>query len=651
MPARLGIITGNLAAYGPGGALMINHANGRVFDGLRARFPGARLAIPVLPNVLDSMTHPLGFEVDDVVALPPLRSTIAAQKYYPATRRLLHGFARDCDLLFVKIPFQLPDTLRSLGKPKVLHAVTDPVECVACSPDYQGVRRLAAAAFARRGERLMADLVAEPSTRLVANGTPLWKKLRGRNGRIVVSSCLRHSEMDEPGNRPLHRRPRLLFVGYVRPEKGIHVLIDAFETLRATRPLELTIVGATDRHETGAESALRRRVAASPFECDIHLRGMMPFGAPLFDLYRSHDVLVCPSLSEGTPRVLVEARGFGCAVVASSAGGIPQSLTDGVDGLLVPPGDSPSLARAIARVLEDEVLRHKLVTAGHDSARRLSLDAFVAELADEVDALGHVDRARVAPVCNRQADASQRRYEHAGPESSDYRNRGRLLLDIVRRHVPAGGHILDVGCGSGHISVALARAGFQVTACDVSPRMVDIARRTLRRAGVAVPVTEGDCVDVAGVPRFDAVVAAGVLDRASQGGELIAQLSKCVRAGGLVAVSSRNRDDSFVSLANPVKHAMASVLARVSRRPNYRDIANHDGLARDVVTVVEMAEGAGLKVIETAFYTLGARFWHFWFPPLALVPWLDKQAASSRWRHQGSAFFMVARKGTPETSG
>ena len=92
---------------------------------------------------------------------------------------------------------------------------------------------------------------------------------------------------------------------------------------------------------------------------------MIEFGEPnLFELYRSHDVFVLPSLSEGTPRTLVEARAFGCPVVATRVGGIPSSVQHGVNGLLVPPNDSQGLASAVERVLSEEPLRLKLIAEG-----------------------------------------------------------------------------------------------------------------------------------------------------------------------------------------------------------------------------------------------------------------------------------------------
>jgi SAM-dependent methyltransferase len=70
-------------------------------------------------------------------------------------------------------------------------------------------------------------------------------------------------------------------------------------------------------------------------------------------------------------------------------------------------------------------------------------------------------------------------YARVAPDGADA-----LEMDLVCRHVRAGGRLLDVGCGAGREAVAFARAGFQVVGIDIAPGMVEAARATADRAGV-----------------------------------------------------------------------------------------------------------------------------------------------------------------------
>ena len=191
--------------------------------------------------------------------------------------------------------------------------------------------------------------------------------------------------------------PRLLFVGYLRPEKGIETLIEAFFQLRRQRPLRLTLVGGADR-AGGAGQRVQEAIARSPFRDDVAQLGMMEFGPQLFDLYRTHDVFVLPSLSEGTPRTLVEARAFGCPVVASRVGGVPSSVEHERDGLLVEPRNAGALATEIARLLDDKVLRQRLIEHGLQRARETTLERFADQLVEELRA------CRLKDECRRMKD-------------------------------------------------------------------------------------------------------------------------------------------------------------------------------------------------------------------------------------------------------
>jgi glycosyltransferase involved in cell wall biosynthesis len=81
---------------------------------------------------------------------------------------------------------------------------------------------------------------------------------------------------------------------------------------------------------------------------------------------------VLPSTREAQGISLLEAMARGVPVVASAVGGIPEVVTDGVDGRLVPPGDSDALADAIVELLRDDELRLRLGEAG----RRTVVDQF-----------------------------------------------------------------------------------------------------------------------------------------------------------------------------------------------------------------------------------------------------------------------------------
>ena len=86
------------------------------------------------------------------------------------------------------------------------------------------------------------------------------------------------------------------------------------------------------------------------------------------------DIFLLPSKWEGMPMTVIEAMGTGLPVVASRVGGVPDMVTDGESGLLIPP-TAEALAQAIERLVKDEALRERLGTQARQEARRFSIEA------------------------------------------------------------------------------------------------------------------------------------------------------------------------------------------------------------------------------------------------------------------------------------
>lgn len=93
-------------------------------------------------------------------------------------------------------------------------------------------------------------------------------------------------------------------------------------------------------------------------------------------------VFVLPSYDEGLPMALLEAMAVGLVPITTPVGGIPEAVTDGVDGLLVPPGDTAALAAALARVAGDPQDRAALAAAARARAADFEISGWYARLGD-----------------------------------------------------------------------------------------------------------------------------------------------------------------------------------------------------------------------------------------------------------------------------
>jgi glycosyltransferase involved in cell wall biosynthesis len=159
---------------------------------------------------------------------------------------------------------------------------------------------------------------------------------------------------------PLPQRPCAVFVGVLERYKAVDVLAEAWRRAAPRLPgAVLHVVG------TGTLSDVPKRLVADLPE---QARWSPVLSTP--EVARALDeasVLVLPSRSEGLGRVVIEAFCRSRGVIASRIGGIPDLVEDGVNGILVPPGDAEALADAIVQVLSDRALAQRLGSAGHAS--------------------------------------------------------------------------------------------------------------------------------------------------------------------------------------------------------------------------------------------------------------------------------------------
>lgn len=157
----------------------------------------------------------------------------------------------------------------------------------------------------------------------------------------------------------------VVFLGKVWEKKGVWTLIDAWADALATLPPgerpHLTLAG------DGELDRARKQVADRGVADTVTVAGWLrrPESARLIE---ASDVLVLPSLEEGQPMVVLEAMAAGSTPLATTVGGIPEMVSDGVDGVLLPPGDGPALTRALTDLLADPARRHRLGDAAHRRA-------------------------------------------------------------------------------------------------------------------------------------------------------------------------------------------------------------------------------------------------------------------------------------------
>ena len=251
-------------------------------------------------------------------------------------------------------------------------------------------------------------------TRMVRDRFP---EMASRTWTVPMGLSPHTLSNDKDSYCPHDSRPmQLLYVGRISPEKGLHVLLDAFELILQKRPdATLVIVGpeSVAPRDTIVDLCLEKSLADSiaPFYAGSYLSQLrqrlspaaakrVTFTGPISHkdvakYYANADVYVSPSLYESFGMAIIEAMAAGVPVVAARGGAVPDVVSDGRTGILVDVADPAGIANAVSTLSSDSEFRASMTVAARKKVcKEFSWETVVNSLI-RVYGNQHSDRASV----------------------------------------------------------------------------------------------------------------------------------------------------------------------------------------------------------------------------------------------------------------
>jgi 2-polyprenyl-6-hydroxyphenyl methylase/3-demethylubiquinone-9 3-methyltransferase len=152
--------------------------------------------------------------------------------------------------------------------------------------------------------------------------------------------------------------------------------------------------------------------------------------------------------------------------------------------------------------------------------------------------------ANVDPAETAKFDKLARTWWDPDGESRPLHDLNPVRLNYVAQRVPLrGARVLDVGCGGGILSEALAAAGAQVTGIDLAPRVLEVARLHLHESGRAVEYRQISVETLAdeAAGAFDAIACMEMLEHVPDPGSVIGACAALLKPGGRLFLSTLNR--------------------------------------------------------------------------------------------------------------
>ncbi|MEI6093221.1 MAG: glycosyltransferase family 4 protein, partial [bacterium] len=143
------------------------------------------------------------------------------------------------------------------------------------------------------------------------------------------------------------KRGNEIFFGYtgrIEKEKGVYVLLEAFiEVVKTFNNFRLFLVGAGNESNYINSIIKKKGLYGRIILCGF-------YEGDIYDALSAFDVFVFPSLWEGVPYAILDSMNAGNIIISTNVGGIPEVITDGVDGFLIPPCNVEELVNCMKRV-------------------------------------------------------------------------------------------------------------------------------------------------------------------------------------------------------------------------------------------------------------------------------------------------------------
>lgn len=174
---------------------------------------------------------------------------------------------------------------------------------------------------------------------------------------------------------------RFIYVGRISPEKGVDVLVDAFAKVESLRPgrASLRVCGTGDSR---VAMPIVRRARGLDVEKKIEWLGHVPDVYP--ELSASDAVVVPTRAPEAFGLAALEGMSQGLPAIGTSGGALPEIIRDGIDGLIVPPGDAEALAQAMLRLIDNP---GDASAMGRNARRRAAEDFSFSSFADKIESI------------------------------------------------------------------------------------------------------------------------------------------------------------------------------------------------------------------------------------------------------------------------
>lgn len=329
----------------------------------------------ILTNSNKNLKSIGSFENVTIINLPASKGYIAAIIYffnYLVAYKKLKG---KVSIVYARypVPFGWLQKVFFANQQRIIHYVGDPADSIRNNPKINKIKKHILLFLFKPEQKLY--LWACNGAKVYTNGDHLAKVLidQGVNAIPLVSSTLTKNDFYFETNKKIDpNKPKLLYIGFLRKAKGVETLIEAYKLIKnKISGVSFTIVGTGEM-----EFVLRDKVKSMNLE-GVNFLGHIDDREHLNRIMREHDIFCFASLSEGSPRVILEAMASGINVVSTPVGSLPFTFTDSQEILFADYHNESLFYSKIMEVIQDEKKAEDIRYTSYEMVKKFTIEKFI----------------------------------------------------------------------------------------------------------------------------------------------------------------------------------------------------------------------------------------------------------------------------------
>ena len=313
------------------------------------------------------------FKNVSVYRLPFSESYISTIRYFFFYRKA-YSQLKNHTVVYARypIPFGWLQKVYLKKARRIIHFVGDPIDTIKNNPNIPLFKKRLLTTFFK--PEFFMYLWACNGAKVFSNGYHIAERIRKHNLKVhaLISTTLCQSDFYFNERHTISQNPKVIYVGYLRKAKGVETVINSFYLLQKEYPdALLTIVG------TGESEFELKKLTQEILLNNVIFTGHVDCRRKLNDLLREQDIFCFASLSEGSPRVILEAMANGINVVSTPVGSLPYIFEDGKDIVFADFQDEVMFFNKMKTLIKNATIALAIRKNAFTKAQSYTVDKFI----------------------------------------------------------------------------------------------------------------------------------------------------------------------------------------------------------------------------------------------------------------------------------